>query len=67
MSTKEAKTRIKIKKLLEEAEWRFFDDENGPANIILENNVKITETHLDEYGEDFEQKIKDKISNVWGE
>lgn len=55
MSAKEAKARIKINKLLEHAGWRFFDDEDGPANIVLENNVKITETHLDEYGEDFEK------------
>ena len=52
MSAKETKTRIKINKLLEDAGWRFFDDEEGSANIILENNVKITETHLDEFGED---------------
>ena len=40
--TKEAKARIKINKLLEEAGWRFFDDANGQANIALEPNVKIT-------------------------
>ena len=40
MKAKEAKARIKINKLLEAAGWRFFDDENGPANIQLEANVK---------------------------
>ena len=55
MSNKEAKARIKINKLLESAGWRFFDDENGEANIQLENNVKITKTHFDEFGEDFEK------------
>ena len=55
MPSKEAKARIKINKLLEQAGWRFFDDENGKANIELENNVKITETILDEFGEDFEK------------
>jgi type I restriction enzyme, R subunit len=35
--SKEAKARIKINKLLEEAGWRFFDDEAGSANILLEN------------------------------
>ncbi len=55
MSEKEAKARIKINKLLEEAGWRFFDNENGHANIELENNVKITKTHFDEFGEDFEK------------
>jgi type I restriction enzyme R subunit len=29
-NSKEAKARIKINKLLEEAGWRFFDDENSP-------------------------------------
>lgn len=50
MNNKEAKARIKINKLLEEAGWRFFDDENGKANILLESNVKI-----EELGEDFEK------------
>ena len=54
MSDKEAKARIKINKLLEEAGWRFSDDANGRANVVLENNVKITQTELDEFGEDFE-------------
>ncbi len=38
--SKEAKARIKINKLLENAGWRFFDDENGPTNIQLETTVK---------------------------
>jgi type I restriction enzyme R subunit len=41
MATKEAKARIKINKLLENAGWRFFDDENGKANISLEPNVTL--------------------------
>ena len=53
MSSKEAKARIKINKLLEEAGWRFFDTEECKANILLENNVKITEKKLDEFGEGF--------------
>ena len=40
MAEKEAKARIKINKLLEEAGWRFFDNDSGKANILLENNVK---------------------------
>lgn len=55
MPNKEAKARIKINKLLEGAGWRFFDDDNGKVNIQLENNVKITKTHFDEFGEDFEK------------
>jgi len=55
MSNKEAKARIKINKLLEEAGWRFFDNENGAANIQLENQVKITKTQFDDFGDDFEK------------
>jgi type I restriction enzyme R subunit len=55
VSVKEAKSRIKINSLLEEAGWRFFDSENGPANIIVENNVKLTEKTINEFGEDFEK------------
>ena len=53
MNSKEAKARIKINKLLEESGWRFFDSDVGPANIQLENNVKITQKLVDEFGEDF--------------
>ena len=52
MNTKEAKARIKINKLLEDAGWRFFDTEAGKANISLESHVKF-----DELGDDF-QKAK---------
>ncbi len=55
MPNKEAKARIKINKLLEQSGWRFFDDEIGPVNIVLENNVKITKTVFDEFGDDFEK------------
>ena len=57
MKAKEAKARIKINKLLEAAGWRFFDTDEGPANIQLEANVKITKKQIDEYGENFE-KVK---------
>jgi len=50
----EAKARIRINKLLEEAGWKFFDDENGKANIRLENYVKITQQHIDAWGNDYE-------------
>jgi len=55
--TNEAHARIKINKLLEEAGWRFFDNEEGQANILLENHVKITQQESDAWGNDFE-KIK---------
>lgn len=49
MADKEAKARIKINKLLEEAGWRFFDSDIGKATIKLESSIK-----MDELGEDFE-------------
>ena len=52
---KEAHARIKINKLLEEAGWRFFDNEKGKANILLENHVKITQQEVDAWGNDFEK------------
>lgn len=55
MPPKEAHARIKINKLLEEAGWRFFDGEKGRANIVLENHVKLSPGHLDEWGDNFEK------------
>lgn len=54
-NSKEAIARIKINKLLEKSGWRFFDNEEGEANICLENNVKITQNDIDEFGDDFEK------------
>jgi type I restriction enzyme R subunit len=54
MAQKEAKARIKINKLLEAAGWRFFDDENGRANIQLEPHTTITQTDVNAFGDDFE-------------
>lgn len=47
MQKKEALARISINKLLEEAGWRFFPSEKGPANIQLEPNVKLTQYDLE--------------------
>jgi len=55
---KEAKARIKINNLLQASGWRFFDDEKSVANIVLENNVKLTKNAVDEFGNDFD-KTKD--------
>ena len=52
--SKEAKARIKINDLLKESGWKFFDDAEGKANIVLENNVKITESNINAFGENFE-------------
>ena len=50
MAEKEAKARIKINKLLEEAGWTFFDTERGKATIKLESAIK-----MDDLGDDFER------------
>ena len=62
MSDKEAKARIKINRLLEESGWRFFDDENGYANIRLEPNVKIKQSDIDAMGDDFEKTDSDLLA-----
>lgn len=54
----EAKARIKINRLLEKSGWRFFDDEEGPANITLEGYTKLTKKDVDAFGEDFEKTSK---------
>ncbi len=63
MVAKEAKARIKINKLLEEAGWRFFDAAAGKAthckvNIVLEPKVKLTKLAVDALGENFEETSK---------
>lgn len=63
MKKKEASARIKINRLLEEAGWRFFDDENGPANIQLEPNVKMSKADLTGLGENFD-KVKNNSNEV---
>lgn len=54
MAAKEAQARIKINKLLEEAQWRFLDSPQGKANIILEPNVKTTQSKIDSLGDNFD-------------
>lgn len=55
MPAKEAKARIKINNLLIESGWRLIDDHTSKANVVLENNVKISHTVSDDMGEDFEK------------
>jgi type I restriction enzyme, R subunit len=57
MAEKEAKARIKINTLLEEAGWRFLDADGKKANILLENRTKISQQHVDSFGENYE-KVK---------
>jgi type I restriction enzyme R subunit len=47
---KEAKARIKINKLLEEAGWRFLPSDEGRATVMVEGNVRF-----DDLGENFEK------------
>lgn len=51
----EAHARIRINKLLEEAGWRFLDEGNKKANILLENRIRITQKEIDHWGNDFEK------------
>lgn len=57
----EATARIKINKLLEAAGWRFFDEGDKPANIVLEPSVKIRISDPDTWGDDFQQTSKGYI------
>ena len=66
MKKKEASARIKINHLLEEAGWRFFDDENGPANIQLEPNVKMSKADLTGLGENFD-KVEEATRRIIAE
>ncbi len=50
MSEKEAKARIKINKMLDEAGWRLLDGPSGRSNVHLETNIKHTD-----FGDDFEK------------
>lgn len=54
MPAKEAKARIKINKLLEEAGWRFFDLPEGKVNISLEHRTKKGKFNNDKLGSDLE-------------
>jgi len=54
MPEKEAKARIKINKLLEDAGWRLVDSREVKANVVFESHVKITQEAQNDLGEDFE-------------
>ena len=44
---KEALARIKINQLLQDSGWRFFDNEEGLANLSLETHVKYSKEDLE--------------------
>lgn len=54
LKNNEAQARVKIDELLKDAGWRFFKDQNGLANIQLEQDTKIKKENIDELGENFE-------------
>ena len=51
----EATARIKINRLLENSDWRFFAEGNKPANVQLEAGVALKPSDLDGLGDDFEK------------
>lgn len=55
MSSKEAKARIKINNLLQESGWRLLDEGDKTANVVFEQNVKITKEQVDALGDNFEK------------
>ena len=54
----EATARIKINRLLENADWRFFPEGTSPANVQLEAGVALKPSDLDGLGDDFEKTSK---------
>ena len=54
----EATARLKINRLLERADWRFFPEGSRPANVQLELGVSLKPSDLDGLGDDFEKTGK---------
>jgi hypothetical protein len=61
MSAKEVTARIKINRLLNAAGWRFFQDDNAPANIRLGPGVTIKIIDLDALGDNFRKRTRGYI------
>ncbi len=57
MLQNEAHARIKINSILDDAGWKFFDNQEVSVNILLENHVKITQNEIDAWGHDYD-KVK---------
>ena len=54
----EATARLKINRLLERADWRFFPEGSKPANVQLERGIALKPSDLDGLGDDFEKTGK---------
>ena len=54
----EATARLKINRLLENADWRFFPEGNSPANVQLEAGVALKPLDVDGLGDDFERRAE---------
>ena len=57
----EATARIRINRLLEAAGWRFFESEDGPANVRLEADVALRPADLEALGDDFEKAERGRV------
>ena len=73
---KEAKARIKINGLLEQASWRLLDSKDGKANVLpplevqkeIVAEIDVLRKAVDEYRSLIiicEQKIKEEITDIW--
>ena len=58
VANKEAAARVKINKLLEEAGWHFFAQDNKSANVRLELGVTLKPSDIDALGDNFEKAKK---------
>lgn len=65
MAQKEATARIKINKLLEEAGWRFFESAAGPANIVLEPQVRLTGPQVTALGNTLRVPVRDSSTSYY--
>ncbi len=54
----EATARLKINRLLEKADWRFFPNGSRPANVQVEVGVALNKSGLEDFGDDFEKASK---------
>lgn len=65
MKANEAAARLRINRLLEVSGWRYFDDKDGPANVVLEPNTKITEMIIDALARVYERELASSTASRW--